>query len=235
MNSQMPPANPAPSLSLQGVLRCAHPHFLTLRILFALGVLVGCVPSSAASTITDPGVIILLQDAARIDSGGGIATVGAGTNHSSIGAAYATSDSATGVIEILYPPAPVLDSGADSDSNGLPDAWEIEHFGAIGVDPAADADGDGTTNLMEYLAGTDPISAASVFRPTSHTSGGDLVLTVPTVSGRHYRVWGTANLQGTWTPHDTITGDGSTVEWLYPLNQSSRYFLRIEILIPQPN
>jgi hypothetical protein len=172
---------------------------------------------------------------AEIDSGGGAASLDGGTNHSSIGGAYATGISATGLIEILYPPAQILDLAADSDSNGLPDAWEIEHFGAIGVDPAADADGDGTTNLMEYLAGTDPGNPASVFRPTSHTSGGNLVLTVPTVSGRHYRVWGTANLQGTWTEHDMITGDDSIVEWFYQLNQSSRYFLRIEILIPPPN
>jgi hypothetical protein len=172
---------------------------------------------------------------AEIDSGGGVASLDGGTNHSSIGEAFATGDSATGLIDILYPPAPVLGPGADSDNNGLPDAWEIKHFGAIGVDPAADADGDGTTNLIEYLAGTDPRNPASAFRPTSHTSGGDLVLTIPTASDRNYRVWGTANLQGTWTEHDTIRGDGSIVEWFYQLNQSSRYFLRIEILIPQPN
>lgn len=172
---------------------------------------------------------------AQIDSGGGASTLGYGTNHSSIGAAYATGDMATGLIEILYPAAPALYSAADSDRNGLPDLWEVEHFGAMGVNLAGDADGDGTTNLMEYLAGTDPRNAKSVFRPTSHTSGGDIVLAIPTVSGRNYRLWGTANLQGNWSEHDTITGDGSTVEWFYQLNQSSRYFLRIEILIPKPN
>ncbi len=162
-------------------------------------------------------------------------SVGFETNHSSIGAPYVTGNSATGLIEILYPPSPALDLATDSDSNGLSDSWEIEHFGAIGVAPLADEDGDGATNLMEYLAATNPRNPASVFRPALHNSGSHLVVTVPTVSGRSYRVWGTANLQGTWTKHDTIMGDGSTVEWFYQLNQSSRYFLRIEILFPQPN
>ncbi len=166
---------------------------------------------------------------AAIDSGGGVALLGSGTNHSSIGGGFDTSASATGLIEILYPEIP---AGSDADGNGLPDAWETQHFGATGASASADLDGDGTSHLMEYLAGTDPGSAASVFRPTSHASGGNLVLTVPTVAGRSYRVWGTANLQGTWTQHDTITGDGSTVEWQYALSQSPKYFLKIEILIP---
>ena len=166
---------------------------------------------------------------AAIDSGGGVALLGVGTNHSSIGGGFDTSASAMGLIEILYPEIP---AGSDADGDGLLDAWETQHFGAMGAAGNADADGDGTTNLMEYLAGTDPRSATSVFRPTSRVESGKLILTVPTVSGRNYRVWGTANLQGTWAQHDTITGDGSTVEWLYALSQSPKYFLRIEILIP---
>ena len=171
---------------------------------------------------------------AAIDSGGGLADLGGGTNHSSIGAPLATGGSVAGLMEILYPPAPALEPAADTDSDGLPDSWEDENFGNLTATATADSDGDGTTNLMECLAGTDPGSAASVFRPTSHAAEGNLVLSVPTVSGRSYRVWGTANLKDPWTEHDTISGDGSTVEWLYQLNQSSRYFLRIEILIPQP-
>jgi hypothetical protein len=44
----------------------------------------------------------------------------------------------------------------DADHNGLPDAWEQKHFGRLGVDPAADPDGDGYTNIEEFLNGTDP-------------------------------------------------------------------------------
>jgi hypothetical protein len=171
---------------------------------------------------------------AAIDSGGGLSDLGSGTNHSSIGAPLATGGSVAGLIEILYPPAPALDPEADTDGDGLLDSWEDEHFGNLTANATADSDGDGTTNMMEYLAGTNPRSAASVFRPTSHASGGNLVLTMPTVAGRSYRVWGTANLQGAWTQHDTITGDGSTVAWEYLMTQSAtgRYFLKIEILIP---
>lgn len=46
----------------------------------------------------------------------------------------------------------------DADSDGMPDGWEMEH-GFNPSDPsdaAADADGDGLTNLEEYLGGTNP-------------------------------------------------------------------------------
>ena len=45
----------------------------------------------------------------------------------------------------------------DSDNNGLDDAWEILHFGHIGVDPNADPDGDGESNLAEFQDGGDPL------------------------------------------------------------------------------
>lgn len=47
---------------------------------------------------------------------------------------------------------------ADSDGDGMPDGWEVMH-GFNPNDPAdayEDADGDGLTNLEEYLLGTDP-------------------------------------------------------------------------------
>ncbi|RPI79563.1 MAG: calcium-binding protein, partial [Desulfobacteraceae bacterium] len=50
-------------------------------------------------------------------------------------------------------------STPDSDNNGLADEWELRYFGHIGVDPNGDADGDGLTNLEEYLLGTDPLKA----------------------------------------------------------------------------
>ena len=45
----------------------------------------------------------------------------------------------------------------DVDRDGIPDAWEIRYFGSTAnCDPNADPDGDGMSNLAEYLAGTDP-------------------------------------------------------------------------------
>lgn len=44
----------------------------------------------------------------------------------------------------------------DTDENDLHDAWELYHFGLIGIDPDADSDGDGQTNLQEFNSGSNP-------------------------------------------------------------------------------
>lgn len=47
----------------------------------------------------------------------------------------------------------------DSDSDGLLDAWEQEHFGNLAQSSSDDADSDGLTNGQEYGNGTDPTVA----------------------------------------------------------------------------
>lgn len=44
----------------------------------------------------------------------------------------------------------------DSEPDGLPDWWEIAHWGDTSHGAGIDEDGDGLTNLQEYSAGSDP-------------------------------------------------------------------------------
>lgn len=60
----------------------------------------------------------------------------------------------------------------DSDGDGLPDWWEMAKFGSLGQNGSADPDGDGMSNLAEYLAGTDPNSALSVLKLEIVNDGG---------------------------------------------------------------
>ena len=91
----------------------------------------------------------------------------------------APSTAASMVLNIVAPP--------DTNANGLPDAWEA-YYGVS--DPNADPDGDGQTNLQEFLANTNPTNAASVFRmlSTSVNPNGHCVLTWSSVGGTRYRV-----------------------------------------------
>ena len=41
-------------------------------------------------------------------------------------------------------------------TNGLPNIWQINNFGTLGVDPNADPDSDHLSNLQEYQLGTNP-------------------------------------------------------------------------------
>jgi hypothetical protein len=138
---------------------------------------------------------------------------------------YAGSfDAQTGRLNVTAAPSP-----GDADGNGLPDDWENLHFGVTGVNPSADADGDGILNRSEYVAGTNPRDASSVFRSETWREGLQMILRVPTLTGRRYRLLGSGDLSpGSWVEIDAVDGDGGSLEWERALN-GGRYFLRVEV------
>jgi hypothetical protein len=89
----------------------------------------------------------------------------------------------------------------DSDGDGLPDWWELPHFGGItNAVPGGDYDKDGATDGDEYVALTDPRRPESVFRIVSLAeSNGFALVTIPCSEQRVYDLYARTNLvRETW-------------------------------------
>jgi len=67
----------------------------------------------------------------------------------------------------------------DSDGDGLPDSWELAYFGNLNQTATGDFDGDGVSNLQEFLDGTDPTDTNSVLYVLAILSDGGIVQAVP--------------------------------------------------------
>ena len=82
-------------------------------------------------------------------------------------------DSVNIVQQTILPGGPSTDSGnntnwfatdanRDSNNDEIPDWWEYSYYGSLtGLNAGTDSDGDGVNNLLEYVLGSDPTSAAS--------------------------------------------------------------------------
>lgn len=65
-------------------------------------------------------------------------------------------DGATAIVQFLTP-SPGRGNSVDADGDGIPDGWEILHgLNPLLNDGREDQDGDGASNLNEFLSGTDP-------------------------------------------------------------------------------
>ncbi len=89
------------------------------------------------------------------------------------------------------------DAAADADDDGMDDSWEVLYFGGADAENGGadeDWDGDGSSNYSEYIAGTDPTDADSVFEIQSAALSGNLELAWSSATGKVYALWVSTNL-----------------------------------------
>ena len=126
----------------------------------------------------------------------------------------------------------LLNPDVDTDSDGLPDAWELLYGTNPAVDDAdADPDGDGRSNAGERAAGTDPLNAASALELTSVSGdSSSLAITWTSVPGKTYQVETSEDLLA-WTGVGApITASGPSSDAHIPHGTPPRLFVRVSTL-----
>lgn len=99
----------------------------------------------------------------------------------------------------------------DEDDDGMPNGWEYLYGGhPTRMEPYADSDLDHQRNLEEYIAGTNPTNATSVFTTQlTIEPDGTPVLSWPAVEEREYHIL--------WS--DSLENGFNRLEWIeYPQN-----------------
>ncbi|MBX7210827.1 MAG: metallophosphoesterase [Verrucomicrobiaceae bacterium] len=132
----------------------------------------------------------------------------------------------------------IKQGAADSDGDGVADAFEIAHgmdrFNS--ADATLDTDRDGNNARAEYLFGLDPAASdrygwATVRNPTtSHVT-----VSYPTLPQRTYRVLWSSDLVNWSTAAGPISGDGTSKQWTddgsvtgSPPSATTKRFYRVE-------
>ncbi len=101
----------------------------------------------------------------------------------------------------------------DLDGDGMPDAWELMHYGdPTGAVASADSDGDGQDNLSEYISGHNPTNAMSHFSITGFEMPGTgsvpFIIRWDSVTGRVYGI--------SWAPQMTNSFTNISGQLPYP-------------------
>jgi hypothetical protein len=127
--------------------------------------------------------------------------------------------------------------GLDSNSDGIPDAWELLNFGTIDIDPNADPDHDGLSNREEYLGGTGPNNPLDYLRITSESfgpGGTTANLTWTSVLTRQYYILRTPNLESPWTDSGLglISPDGASTTRAFGDSAAPTRFYRVRAVRP---
>jgi len=132
----------------------------------------------------------------QVNAASGIATLAAGYTHSIAlmrnGTIRGWGDNTSG--QLAFSPSltvptqaaiRLIPSTSDTNQNGISDSWEMQYFGNLSHTGGADTDGDGLSDMQEYVRGTDPTKVdtdgdghTDFVRPYTFYSGANPTLSV---------------------------------------------------------
>lgn len=121
----------------------------------------------------------------------------------------------------------------DLNGNGMSDIWELI-YGAAGLDPNGDADGDGASNRQESVAGTNPFDSNSVARITVTTfAGTNFSVSMASALGKQYTLQSLEAVPGmnwsNWVTESSLVARTGTVVTLSAPASLAAKFFRIAI------
>ena len=130
-------------------------------------------------------------------------------------------------------------AGADTDGDGIADAWEYQKFGNLTTANAtSNFDGDPATDLQEYLADTNPNDPTSYLRITAFNTapnGSTNALTWTSALTRLYHVHESLSLSApVWYDSSLglITPDGATTTRNATDTNTAIRFYRVQAVLP---
>jgi mono/diheme cytochrome c family protein len=121
--------------------------------------------------------------------------------------------------------------------------WQLTHFGSATTPDAgldADPDADGAQNWLEYLTGTDPLSAQDVWDLSVRLRSGIIEIAFPQIANLGFQVEWTSSLTQpvVWQPLDApgnspaFPAANSTSAFEEPVSAETLRFYRVRVLQP---
>ena len=121
------------------------------------------------------------------------------------------------------------------------DEWELAVFGTLSQNANTDKDGDGISDGVEYLMGTNPNNPTSFFGLTIQllaNNGKEVSFVAQAATGpgyqgkiRHYTLESTTSLESSvWQPvagYVSVVGNGQRVRYLVPETEPQIRFYRV--------
>ncbi|MBN1676537.1 MAG: lamin tail domain-containing protein [Kiritimatiellae bacterium] len=191
----------------------------------------------AHDTIAPPGSIEPILFSASL-GGGDIPALRDGTNVIAVQVFNYLASSSDFVFDLgLTTVRNGLPAADDADQDGMPDAWEVAQLDGTAQPADGDSDGDGFSNLAEYIAGTAADDDAQYFGVALASVGGQLVVSFTTIEAtgaaytgktRHYRLEQLVDPDaGLWlavTGYENIVGTGQVVRYTDTSGATTRQY-----------